>query len=208
MEEEIYTDDEKELFELLKWTIEVSTNFPQLSENDKKAAEANVEEYEGIKEGLISLAISRNKFYKETEANKLRHLLEYKDVTCTQCKFFTALKPVGEKVGDEGFSYAVYECPKCGTKFSENLPIHSEDRIKAGEILIKKMRKKKVAKDDIENLEKAIEKMRETNKDVEVKTADLLKLYDDHAKDVSDLIVKFMVHKQNVSTGSKDTNIN
>ena len=208
MEEEIYTEDERELLELLKWTIEVTTNYPHPTEKDKKTAEENIKGYKDVEHLVVSMANGRTKTLKGIEEQKYRHLNDYEDVKCSNCNFIAALKPIGEKVGDHGFKYAVYVCPKCGNEFSQNLPIFSEDRIKAGEILLKLMRKKKAPYEAIKALEDSIERLKITTKDVEVKTAELLKLYADHAEYVSDNIVRFTTYKQNVLSGSQDTSVN
>jgi hypothetical protein len=49
-------------------------------------------------------------------------MTEYKEVTCPECKFYTALLPKGEGKAANGFTYFYFICPKCKTKFDDAYP--------------------------------------------------------------------------------------
>lgn len=208
MEEVVYTSDELEFLELLKWFIEFSSNFHCHSEADDKARIDAIEGYKIMETEVLSLAKSRTKFNKELADEKLKYKGEYLDVACTKCKYFTALKPKGEKVGDHGFIYAVYECPKCKTDFSIFLPIATEDRHKVGEMLLKKMRKKKVDRAKIEKFETSLNNAKAASKNLLERNADIQKFYDKHQQDIAESIVNFMTSKHNFLSGGKNMEIN
>src|ERR1700722_8034908 len=96
MEKNVFTDDERELFDLLKWTIEFLKTLPIESDAAKEMVEGKILNYEAFSNHVIEFANKRFQFLKGLEEYKKETKFMYQDVACSECNFFTSLKPFGE----------------------------------------------------------------------------------------------------------------
>lgn len=208
MEETIYTKDEQELFDLLKWTIDYMQNFPFINDEDKKTADDYIRAYKDTEELVIKLANKRFEKLNKMEEENNKNLNIYHDVTCPKCNFFTALKPVGQKVNKGGYNCPTFDCPKCGTNFSNNLPILVSEKIRLGEAVIKLMQKDKLPLARIKAFKDSNDNLRVAVKAVEKDNAEALRLHKELAEYVNKNIVELTAYKHRVLTGNNKIELN
>ena len=122
MEEEIYTEDEKELLELVKFFKDYIKDV--IPENDEqiKLVDERKKYYKTIEDDVIHFANERFEDLKVKSPDVKQEMTIYKEVTCTKCNFYTALLPKGEEKATNGFTYFYFICPKCKTKFGDASP--------------------------------------------------------------------------------------
>lgn len=152
-EEEIsYTQNEEELLELLDFMIGLIK--PKLSiwkkvRTQKKEALA---QFITLKEATIQNAKARQKAFDEIDRDINFSKNEYHEVTCTTCKFYTALLPAGEMKNKLGYNCNKFICPKCKTEFTDEMPVLEKDIIKYAEQMIKICKKSGMPADQIKDI--------------------------------------------------------
>lgn len=191
MEEAIYTKEEHELFGLIKWTIEQLQKNPFINGEGNRTSDDYIRLYKEKEEQLIKLANKRYEELKMIEEEHYRNLYIYQDVTCPKCNLFTSLIPVGQEVNTIVYSCTTFECPKCFTIFSNNLPVLVSDKLKHGDSIFENMKKIKLPAEEIKAFKDSNDRLRRAYNVVEKSIAEIIsshtKLADYVKKNITDL---------------------
>ena len=208
MEETIYTKDEIELFALIKWSNDFMSNFPFTNDEDRKTAADYIKAYKNTEDVVIKCANSRADDIKRIEEENNGKMHSYHDVTCTNCNFFTALKPVGKKKNKGGYTCPTFECPKCHVIFASNNPVSVEETIKISRAVIVLMKKDKVPSERIQAFQDATDNLLRAENNLLEEQAGYYKLHADLAALVTKNIQDLTKYKLRVLAGHQPTEIN
>ena len=127
--DEIYTEDEKELLELL---IELTYELKKIvsfKREVRKGRDIHLAYYTKVGHDIDTYAHLRYDYLNSPIVEMNKRWASYHDVTCTKCNFFTSLKPIKEERMSDHYTYFFYQCPKCDTKFHDNMPNNPKDTL-------------------------------------------------------------------------------
>ncbi len=208
MEENIYTKEELELFDLYDWFFEFTANFKFANSEDKKLADDTTKSYIKTKDDIIKFANKRFDDLIKMDKEKNDNLYIYHDVTCPKCKFFTSLIPVGTKKNPGGYTCPTFECPKCHTVFPTNHPVTVEETIKLMEAVLKAIKKDRLPLAEIKEGQKRIDELRAAYQDVLDDNAVILNRHKEIKALVKIHLDNLTIYKLNILSGNKSTEIN
>jgi hypothetical protein len=127
--EVVYNKYEIELLELIDYAIDFFRKGMEMGEVPKDFFDTFSKKYEFIKENVTRFANERYdivEFFeiKKSEASKL-----YYDDTCLHCKFHSSFRPIGNAVGAMGFTFYLFNCPKCNKNFLAQNPFDMHENL-------------------------------------------------------------------------------
>jgi hypothetical protein len=205
----IYTPDELEYFELIKWTIDYTENIRKNGNDaDRRAADNYLKEYHDTEAKIRSFAKIRTEHLRELEKDENRHKDEYHDVICQKCKSSFALKPVGEQKNKQGYMCNTFLCPHCKENFCNWIPISNKGKIELGVLVMEDMKKNHEPEHKIIKLKKTNDDLKEAMK----ASDETNKIRENAAKDVEKIVKEQVVHliayRHKILNGNKPMELN
>ncbi len=122
-----YTEQEKEFLEIAEFLIKHYKGIFTFKREVRKMKAESISSIGQMVDMIKQFAKSRLEVKRDEENSANKWKTDYFDVECTKCKFLTSLKAVKEEKGDNGYTFSVFECPKCHTRFRDKLPNNPDD---------------------------------------------------------------------------------
>ena len=213
MNEEAYTDDEKELFEILEFLRETYKNTPTNNDKEKKDLEEYINMNQNLEDSLRRFANVRYERKIAKENLYKNRFFEFYEERCEHCKHLNNLQPLREEIGNLELTYYVFKCVNCNKEFNG---LHNTDEgfITWNDHIYKLMtephpdggtlaHKAKISPQEIKGMKQRIDDYKETVRKEKEEDEVQRKNDESVAENVRNAIVTYTLEKHKLMSGNK-----
>ena len=129
MEENIYTEDEKELLGILEFLIHFHKTVEYENDEAKAGGENIMKTFEAKKDEIINMVNKRFERLEKDNQAEGKDINSYYDEICTKCGFFSSYRPLQIVKDQKGYSYYEFYCPKCQKNFVAEFPFDDHEKL-------------------------------------------------------------------------------